>query len=473
MFYKLRSDYVLRGWKGRAWELVQRPANTVRHLSQSEFQMLMLCDGETDIKEEMLSDPMQKALRQYEEMGAVEACECAQPIDSDQTYRYFDNRAVEKIMWSVTGKCNFCCRHCYMDAPEGALGEISTEEALDLIDQMAGCGVLRVDITGGEPFVRKDFWLLIDRLLSHKIAIGTIYTNGWLINEALLDAFERRKIKPDISVSFDGVGWHDWMRGVSGAEEVTLRALRLCEERGFHTDVEMCIHRGSQNMLFQTIETLRSAGVKQMKVGNIAMTDLWRRHSEGYEWTVREYMEQMIRCIPQYYEAGCPVETLILSGVIALYSDRPYRTIPDVYDDTEKEADRYLCGHARWHCYITPEGRLLPCMPLTAVPEQKLFPKVRDIGLKKGLNDSFYMQFVSERVRDLLNVNEECASCRYRYPCGGGCRANALMEECHNLMGCDRTACMLWKEGYVERIRRTAEAAYAEHKRKEGSKNVC
>ena len=93
--------------------------------------------------------------------------------------------------------------------------------------------------------------------------------------------------------------------------------------------------------------------------------------------------------------------------------------------------------------------------------------------MKKGLNDSFYMQFVSERVRDLLNVNEECASCRYRYPCGGGCRANALMEECHNLMGCDRTACMLWKEGYVERIRRTAEAAYAEHKRKEGSKNVC
>ena len=40
-----------------------------------------------------------------------------------------------------------------MDAPEAALGELSTEEALDLIDQMAECGVLQVDLTGPQRFL--------------------------------------------------------------------------------------------------------------------------------------------------------------------------------------------------------------------------------------------------------------------------------------------------------------------------------
>ena len=59
------------------------------------------------------------------------------------------------------------------------------------------------------------------------MVIGKIYTNGWLLNEEVLDQFASRGMKPQISVSFDGVGWHDWMRGIQGAEERTLNALRL------------------------------------------------------------------------------------------------------------------------------------------------------------------------------------------------------------------------------------------------------
>lgn len=101
----------------------------------------------------------------------------------------------------------------------------------------------------------------------------------------------------------------------------------------------------------------------------------------------------------------------------------------------------------------------MPCMPMTSSPEQYRFPKVQDIGLKQGLSDSLYMTFVNGRVKDLFEANKECASCQYRFRCGGGCRATALIDGEHELMGCDRMMCMLWKEGYVERIRRTAEDA--------------
>ena len=88
-----------------------------------------------------------------------------------------------------------------MDAPDAVLGELSTEEALNMIDQMAECGVLRVDITGGEPLVRPDFWQLIDRILSYKMVIRQIYTNGWLLNENVLNEFERRGLRPEIRVA--------------------------------------------------------------------------------------------------------------------------------------------------------------------------------------------------------------------------------------------------------------------------------
>lgn len=462
MFYRLKPAYALRGWEKLSCVLVKRPENMIQVLSQEKFQTLLLCDGETDWSECQASSVLNNTLSQCEKEGIVEACSAPCPLEPDQYYRFFNNRYVNMVFWSITGKCNFRCRHCFMDAPEGSLGELSTSEALGLIDQMAACGVLRVDLTGGEPFVRKDFWQLVDHILTYRMVIGKVYTNGWLLNERILDEFDRRGLKPDFSISFDGSGWHDWMRGISGAEEAVLRALNLCRDRGFKTDVEMCIHRGNQDSLPYTIEVLRRAGVTSIKASNVVQTDLWNRHSEGNALTWQEYFEAMIRYIPRYFESGCPVN-LILGNIIVLRTNGEYKIVAESYDGTEKCLNCHMCGNTRWSCYITPEGRLLPCMPMTSSPEQNRFPLVQEMGLRQGLQESFYMQFVNGRVKDLFDANKECSICPYRLKCGGGCRASALLEGNHELMGCDRTMCMLWTGGYVERIRRTAEDAIARY----------
>lgn len=462
MYYRLKQSYSLRGWSKRSWVLVKRPENSSQQLTQNEFQTLLLCDGETELTEEILDSTLRETLKKCQEKGIIETCETSAPLEQDQYYKVFNNRYVNKVFWSITGRCNYRCRHCYMDAPDGALGELSTEKALALIDEMAACGVLHVDITGGEPFVRKDFWRLVDHILSHKIVIGKIYTNGWLLNESVLDEFEQRGIRPAFSVSFDGVNWHDWMRGIKGAEQAALNALKLCKARGFRTDVEMCIHRGNLDSLPQTIQSLCEIGVTDLKVSNVALTDLWENNSEGNALTPQEYTEAMMRYIPWYFQKGQPIN-LIISGVIALRKDRPYKIVAEPYDGTEKCLDCHMCGATRWACYITPEGRLLPCMPMTASPEQNRFPKVQEIGLKQGLSDSYYMEFVNGRVKDLLAANKECGECPYRLRCGGGCRATALLDGNHDLMGCDRTMCMLWKEGYVDRIRQVTEEAIAKY----------
>ena len=462
MFYRLKETFALRGWQKMAWVLVERPDNLIQKLSRERFQVLLLCDGETDLSSSLLSESMKNSLQQCEAENIIESCTKPCPLNKDQYYRYFGNRYVSTVLWSITGKCNYRCRHCFMDAPNAALGELSTDEALNLIDQMAECGVLRVDITGGEPFVRNDFWQLVDRILYHKMTIGMVYTNGWLLNDKILDEFERRNLYPEFSISFDGIGWHDWMRGVPGAEEAAIRALQLCKKRGFSTNVEMCLHRGNLGVLMQTVEALCSVGVQAVKASYVVPTPLWSHNSDGNMLSDQEYFEAMLRFIPEFYKAGRPVE-LLLGNIIYLHRNKPYKVVAERYDGTQKSLDDHLCDAARWACYITPEGRLLPCMPMTSSPAQKLFPRIQDIGLKCGLSDSFYMKFVDGRVKDLLKSNAECNACSYRYKCGGGCRASALLYGDHNLMGCDRTMCMLWKEGYVDRIRKAADEAIAKY----------
>lgn len=434
----------------------------MRYLNRKEFQALLLCDGSMDFESENISDEMKHILCQYKGEGIVEQCQYEDRLDADQYYHYYDNRFVRSVVWSVTGRCNYRCRHCYMDAPIGRLGELSQESAINLIDQMAECGVLCVDITGGEPFVREDIWTLIDRIQYHRMTIGQVYTNGSLLNDTVLDEFEKRNLKPEFSISFDGVGWHDWMRGINGAEGSALRAIELCMVRGFPVSVEMCVHRGNQDTLPATVKLLSGMGVSRLRVGTVAQSELWKCNSDGNTLEVREYMEVMLRYISEFFRSGMPMDITLASVVRLHKKSKSFKVVPKRYSGTDVCENHYLCNAARYACYITPEGRLLPCMPMTALKEQNLFPLVQEIGLKKGLSDSFYMNIVDSRVKDLLSVNSQCSACEYKYQCGGGCRAAAL-EETGNLMGYDKIQCILWKEGYVDRIRETAETAIAKY----------
>lgn len=471
IYYRLADGFVLRGWDKTNAVIIKRPLNQSKALNTEDFRLLTLCDGETDFSEFALTENQQATLKRYLDKGNVVAVNEPTPLDEDQRYRYYPNRFVKSVFWSITGRCNFKCRHCYMNAPDGALGELSHEEAIDLIDQMAECGVLAVDITGGEPFVRKDFWELVDRILSHKITIRQIYTNGWLLTEEVLKKFEQRGIKPEISISFDGSGWHDWMRRVKGAEEAAIRALTLCKEHSFGRNIEMCIHKGNKNSLRETVRKLVGLGVSRLRFGNVVLTELWKCNSDGNDMTQQEYLDAILEYIPHFFEDGMPCE-LLIGGVIYLHKDSTkYKVLAEKSDGSESCLNCHLCGATRYSCYITPEGRLLPCMPMTACKEQEQFAKVQEMGLRKGLSDSYYMEIVNNRVKDLLEANQKCRECPYKYKCDGGCRAAAL-QQTGNLLGSDLDQCFLWENGYVEKIHAVADTAIAKYcKEKKADEN--
>ena len=436
-----------------------RHQSTVKHLSRDQFHALLLCDGQRDMDAAEISDEMKQALDAFEKEGIIEYHNDHCELQPDQYYKHYDNRYFNDVIWSITGKCNCRCRHCYLDAPKAAFGEISLEEAYSIIDQMAECGIYKVEITGGEPFVRKDFWEIADRLCQRNIDIEQIYTNGCLLTEAVLDLFAERNLKPDFCLSFDGLGWHDWMRGVKGAEKAALEAMKLCTDRGFHVTVEMCVHKANMKTLRDTILKLAEIGVSGIKVSDVMNTSLWLKHSEGYETTIQEYYDAMLEYIPHFFEDGMPVN-LCLGGVVRLRKgSTEYYPVAEFDEGTEQCLQRHICGAARSGCYIGPDGRVLPCMPIASVKEKDLFPKVQELGLKQAIKDSYYIQYVNMRVKDLLEVCQTCRECPYHLKCGGGCRAEAVAEGEKNLMGPDPYRCLMWKGGYLEKLHAVCDGA--------------
>lgn len=466
MIYRLNDSFILRGWEKRDWALIRVRDNRVRFLSKEAFQALILCDGLTDINEECSDESILAELQKYLREGVVSICDNTHPIRKEQYYRRYNNRFVRSVVWSITGKCNFRCRHCYVDAPDSHFGEMNTEEALNLIDQMAECGVLRVSLTGGEPFVRSDFWTLVDRILERGIKIDQVYTNGWLVNDALLDQFDRRGIKPQFCMSFDGVGCHDWMRGINGAEEKTLKAIKVCSQRGYIVLVQMCLHNGNRDSIRETIRILEASGAALVKIGQISDTDLWIKNCGKNHMSSAEYYDAVLKYIPWYYEERISMP-VILGGVVKLQPNLlQYLFGAEQKCCESEERDSLLCGSARLNCYITPDGRLLPCMPLAAASNvvQNQFPLVSVEGLVKGFKDSFYMDFISRRTSDLWEAKKKCATCQYRYQCRGGCRANAVVFGEHEIMGPDLDLCFFYENGYPEKISIVCEKVMAKYR---------
>ena len=66
-------------------------------------------------------DEMRGLAERIEKKGIIRVCEKGEELSEDQKYRFYDNRFVEEVLWSVTEFCNYRCRHCFMDAPDGTL----------------------------------------------------------------------------------------------------------------------------------------------------------------------------------------------------------------------------------------------------------------------------------------------------------------------------------------------------------------
>ena len=455
-FYILKSNYCLRGYELLPYALLKRPENVTIFVNKDDFWALSLCDGHSDIDLPLYPEKIVKAIEKLEENGIVERCEYGSELNDDQKYIKYDNRFIDSVHISITGKCNYKCRHCYMSAPEAKLGEMSHEEIMDVLKQLADAGINKISLTGGEPLVRSDFEEIIAYITSRKMRIIQIYSNGFLVNEKLLDMLDKYHQKPEFNMSYDGdEGMHDWLRGIDRAGEYVLRAFDLCYERGFPTGSELCIFQKNKHLLRQSINTLAKPHVGSVKTNPVSETELWLKTTgKGQTVDIKELFDLYLEYIPHFFEDGCPM-VVQLSGFFIGYPDGKCRFGSEKYKADFDASRMNVCGHARNQLYISADGRMLPCMSLSSYDEvAKEYPSVFETGIKKGLSESKYMSLIDTRLEDYLKHNPECAACEYRNMCCAGCRASALSTSKDlDIMAKDEMFCIYYKGGYRDKLR--------------------
>ncbi len=183
------------------------------------------------------------------------------------TLRYNENSHVQTngthsnhgpvVVWNVTRTCNLNCIHCYANSEAKKYeGELTTEEAKDMIDQLADFNVPVLLLSGGEPLIRPDILELAEYAISKGIRI-TFSTNGTLIDKKLA-----RKIKDIgvgyVGISFDGIKEkHDAFRRYEGAFDKALEGVRNLVEVDQRVGLRFTINKHNYlqlNEIFDFIE---------------------------------------------------------------------------------------------------------------------------------------------------------------------------------------------------------------------------
>lgn len=452
MFYKLNENYLLRGWQKLPYALVDKRRRDPLFITAKEMQALELCNGEIDLALPLIPKDIRDMIPIIEKNGIISPCERGDKIGPQQAYHCYPARYIRTAHWSITGRCNYRCKHCYMSAPDAKLGELSHEEVMSIVQQLIDCGVREVSLTGGEPLVRKDFMEIVDALLAGGIRICTIYSNGKLVTDELLDALAKRGIHPEFNMSYDGVdGWHDWLRGIPNAGKIAEDAFLRCKEKGFPTGAEMCIHSGNKHLIRQTINRLAELGCRSVKTNPISNVGAWKEGGYGESIPMQELYQLYFDYIPQYYQDGMPL-SIQLGGFFSASPAHPKRYhIPCMKHCTDPDST-CVCGHARMVMYISAEGRALPCMSLSGMDIQQEFPLIPQIGLAQCITDSRYMSLIDTRATAILQHNPECAKCPHVMECLSGCRASALETTPTDILAPDLATCGIFKGGWTDKI---------------------
>ncbi len=466
MKYILDEHWRFRGWRDAQTGLWNTADNRVRFLAKPQYLLLLRCDGAHDLEAAELTENDRSFLDWLLREGVVRPAAFAEFLRPEQDHRSYPAHFKQSAQWSVTGACNLKCRHCFMSAPHAKHGSPSFEQLRGIAEQLAECGVFHVSLTGGEPLIREDLFKLIDLLTEREIAVDTIYTNGWLLDGRFLDKLEKRKLHPSFQLSFDGVGRHDLLRGVPGAEERALNALKLLQERGIFTTVSMCLHRGNRDTLRDTVKLLASLGVKSLKCASAFELGEWMQPEVmDLRLSGEEELEVFEKYIPQYFEDDAPMPVSLSGAFHYAPGSRTWGTHYVRRCTADRESRTAACSVLVQNFYIGADGMVCPCMGMADTAYADSFPNLLKTPLKEILGDSDFERLCRTTVKAVRDGSGKCRGCRFADRCAGGCRNSALVSGA-DFTGADPGYCFFFEHDGEARIRAAAQEAFEAYLRR-------
>lgn len=349
-------------------------------------------------------------------------------------------KAPVSVVWSLSYGCNLRCMHCYQNASRPSSDELTLDQQLGIVDQMARAGVSMIVLSGGEPLTNPNLGSLIERIRRYEIAIS-IDSNGILLDRALADSLKRSGVT-SVELSLDSVdsASHDRFRGRDGAFEKTLNAIDICSEAGMFTTVATTATALNYAQSSELISLARSHGANRVVFFDLIPAGRGR-DIEGLRLSRRQLLDLMALVKQESSTNGIEVFTELPQFVVysstgngdsmSSHDEKAVSierlTVSTFFDcagqdNVYRRFARYLggCPAGRFYCNIQPNGDVTPCM---FMPEYPVAGNLKRQSFEETWNSPTF-----QALRDRTRLKGRCRECQFMIVCGG-CRAKAAAYE--------------------------------------------
>jgi mycofactocin radical SAM maturase len=302
------------------------------------------------------------------------------------------------LTWELTYACNLACIHCLSSSGRRDPRELTTAECLGVIDELQAMQVFYVNVGGGEPTVRRDFWEILDYATAHDVGVK-FSTNGSRItaeNAARLAANDY----VDVQISIDGASAaiNDAVRGPGSFATATGALERLAEAGMRNFKISVVVTRANVDQLDE-LEALADRFGAQLR--------LTRLRPSGRGADVWDELHPTQAQQRRLYDWLLPRGDKVLTGDSFFHLAAYGQPLPGLN----------LCGAGRVVCLIDPIGDVYAC-PF-AIHDAFRAGNLRATGGFEAIWRT------SELFQDLRRpqTGGACASCAHFDSCRGGCMA--------------------------------------------------
>lgn len=319
------------------------------------------------------------------------------------------------VAWEITHRCNAACRHCYSDSSPDASrdGELSTEESIRVIDQLAEAGVLVLAFSGGEPILRRDWMDLVAHAAGKGLSVN-LGTNGSSVTRRTARAIKSLGVR-SITVSIDSHDAlvHDDFRQLPGLFDKAVNAVRLLVDQGIRVVVGYTPTKVNWKDGRAVVELACRLGASAVNLSEYVPAGRGAIDLALDPKQLHEVLSDWIRLREEYRGQidliwhDCRVGLLV----------------------SESEKRHYVgCGAGRLVARICPDGTITPCVFLSSP-----IGSLRTDSFKKIWSHAPLLKQLRERGS---GFNGNCSECEHLHTCGG-CRAVAYAYSKGDLLAGD------------------------------------
>jgi radical SAM protein with 4Fe4S-binding SPASM domain len=329
------------------------------------------------------------------------------------------------VVWNFTNHCNLACKHCYLDSGGDPSHELSTSEALKVVDHIAELGVTSLAFSGGEPLMRKDFFEVAKHAVNSGLYVS-LATNGTLLNQENVKILKEIGVNY-VEVSLDGAcpETHDDFRGVKGAFQKSLDGIAACVKEDMCTCLAVTATKRNLKEISSIFNMARDIGARRFTLFNFIPTGRGKNFVELDP--LPNEREEILKFLNQklHEDTGLAIMTTTpqLARVAVQCSMQKNIVMPLAHMSATKMNRKAQaladfiggCGAGRFYCAVSPEGYVQPCVFLPIV--------VGDLT-KERFSQIWNQSPILKILRDRTNLKGRCGKCVFKYMCGG-CRARA------------------------------------------------